>query len=649
MADLRKIVALIIITFCFISPNWIIAQNPVIFQAPDTTGYNGTTINIPIRFSIGTNLIGAFGFRLDFDPTIVQYDTFANGPIIPPGTGWITVVNTVGDTAIFCGGASFGGGPISSSGNLVFLSFKINPAAPLNSVTELAFSELSAGDYVTGLDLPVDSINGSITVISSNHDPVAINDTTITDEEIPVIIDVLANDYDIDGDDLIISSVNTSGISGTVIIEPGDTLLSYHPDLNFFGSESFSYTISDGHGGEATANVYVTVNPVNDPPVAVNDLVSTPEDSSIIIHVLQNDYDVDGDPLTINSLIVTNTLGTATINPGDTTVFYQPLPNFYGNDSFLYVITDGSGLMDTAAVHIQVTSQNDPPVAVDDTSTTPEDTSVVIHILKNDHDPDGDPLTIHSVDPTGLQGTVVINPGDSTVTYTPMTNFFGTEIFSYIVSDGQGGLTTATVTVHVLSRNDPPTISGLPGWIMFNSGSSTTLNIWNYVDDVETPDSLLLYQFPASHDSLHRSYNNSTGILTLWANPPFGGNVILYIIVEDDSNATATDSVLVIVNPGSALDFLSNLGLPRTFTLEQNYPNPFNPRTRIRFGLPRASRVSVEVYNSLGQKIATLLDLSLSAGYYDIDFDGQNLPSGQYFYRIQAGDFTAVKRMLLLK
>ena len=93
----------------------------------------------------------------------------------------------------------------------------------------------------------------------------------------------------------------------------------------------------------------------------------------------------------------------------------------------------------------------------------------------------------------------------------------------------------------------------------------------------------------------------------------------------------------------------SNSNLPDKFKLFQNYPNPFNPLTQIVFNIPQAGKVKLQVFNTLGQKIMTLLDKPLSIGQYQVTFDGQNLPSGIYYYRIDANDFQQVKKMILLK
>ena len=88
---------------------------------------------------------------------------------------------------------------------------------------------------------------------------------------------------------------------------------------------------------------------------------------------------------------------------------------------------------------------------------------------------------------------------------------------------------------------------------------------------------------------------------------------------------------------------------PYRYTLMQNYPNPYNPLTNISFSLPKISKVKIEVFNVLGQKVATLLNERKAAGYYTVQFDASNLSSGLYFYKIQTDAFSNVRKMLLIK
>jgi hypothetical protein len=117
---------------------------------------------------------------------------------------------------------------------------------------------------------------------------------------------------------------------------------------------------------------------------------------------------------------------------------------------------------------------------------------------------------------------------------------------------------------------------------------------------------------------------------------------VIHPLVNDVSDNTFT-----IVGTSSVQEIKS--GVPKVFALQQNYPNPFNPTTKIRFDLPEQEQVVIEVFNQIGEKISTILNSNLIAGYYEIEFNASNLPSGLYFYRILSGDFTQTKKMIFMK
>ena len=101
----------------------------------------------------------------------------------------------------------------------------------------------------------------------------------------------------------------------------------------------------------------------------------------------------------------------------------------------------------------------------------------------------------------------------------------------------------------------------------------------------------------------------------------------------------------------SALSFLPEdlVETPKNFRLLQNYPNPFNPSTKIKFTLPKAETVNLDIYNSLGQIVANLVEDNLQTGSHEVEFNASHLPSGVYFYRLQAGGYVDVKKMIVLK
>lgn len=130
---------------------------------------------------------------------------------------------------------------------------------------------------------------------------------------------------------------------------------------------------------------------------------------------------------------------------------------------------------------------------------------------------------------------------------------------------------------------------------------------------------------------------------------PQGGNGIYSIYFVDAQNGWLTASNGKICHYTETIGFEENYNTPTEFFLTQNYPNPFNPYTTIGFSLFKSSFVTLEVYNSLGQKIATLLKKNMDSGNFNVKFNASNLSSGIYYYKIQAGEFQAVKKMLLLQ
>ncbi|RLA43541.1 MAG: hypothetical protein DRR06_11860 [Gammaproteobacteria bacterium] len=178
------------------------------------------------------------------------------------------------------------------------------------------------------------SISAAATTLA-NLPPVASNDFGSTDEDVPIVISVLGNDSDPEGDNLNIISVS-SGANGTTTTN-GNTI-TYTPATNYSGNDSFSYTVGDGFGGTASANVTVTVSETNDAPSAVNDSASVGTNSTITIDVLANDTDREGDQLTLVSVSSGNK-GTASVS-GDLVSYSSGKKR--GTDTLTYTVSDGN-------------------------------------------------------------------------------------------------------------------------------------------------------------------------------------------------------------------------------------------------------------------------------------------------------------------
>ncbi len=286
------------------------------------------------------------------------------------------------------------------------------------------------------------TVSVTIQPLVVNAPPVAQNDAyTVDKDSAGNSLNVLANDSDPDGDTLAITAVGAAA-HGTATI--AGNRINYVPAAGYTGADSFTYTISDGKGGTASATVAITVatTAVNRPPVAQNDAYTVAQDSSgNSLNVLANDSDPDGDALTITSVSAASH-GTASISGNR--ILYTPAAGYSGSDGFTYSIADGRGGTASATVTINVASANRPPVARNDNYLISEHITN-LDVLVNDSDPDGDALTIISVTQP-LSGFVEILPGGRLLRYT-RPFYFGTTVFTYTISDGRGGTSTATVTL----------------------------------------------------------------------------------------------------------------------------------------------------------------------------------------------------------
>jgi hypothetical protein len=279
----------------------------------------------------------------------------------------------------------------------------------------------------------------SVTITCVDDPPAAVGDSaTVAEDSGAGAIDVLANDTDVDGGPMEVVS-KTEGHRGTVAIAGGGSGLTYEPDPDYCGSDSFTYKLNGG----SQATVSVTVSCVDDPPVAVDDTASLAEDSSATaVDVLADDTDIDGGPKEV-ATASNGAHGAVAIAAGGTGVTYEPDPDYCGSDSFSYGLAPGGS---TATVSVTVSCVDDPPAAVGDSATVVEDSGAnAIDVLANDTDIDGGIREIASnTDPS--HGAVAIAASGFGLTYRPDPDYCGSDSFEYELAPG-GSTATVSVTV----------------------------------------------------------------------------------------------------------------------------------------------------------------------------------------------------------
>ena len=244
---------------------------------------------------------------------------------------------------------------MSSSNGSAVVDNASTPADPSDDTVDFTpstgFRGVGGFTYLIN-DGTEDSENATVTVTVNrlNHAPVAVDDTTTADEDTLLTIDLLDNDTDQDGDPISIVSITYNGTGS--VVDNNDGTVKYTPSTDFNGQDSFSYTINDSEGSSDSATVTVNVNPIPDAPVAVDDGVTTDEDTAVTISVLTNDFDPDGTSCSLSD--ATNGTHGATEQNPDGTITYTPDVGFRGSDSFEYTIIDESSSTDTGHVDVRV-------------------------------------------------------------------------------------------------------------------------------------------------------------------------------------------------------------------------------------------------------------------------------------------------------
>ncbi|HCG7188829.1 TPA: tandem-95 repeat protein [Vibrio parahaemolyticus] len=418
--------------------------------------------------------------------------------------------------------------------------------------TEVSFTF----DIIDDEDLVV-SGSANLDILPINDAPNAENDVITTEEDTAVTIDVLVNDSDVEGDALSIQSASVPSEQGSVDIVDGK--LVFTPAENFNGEATITYIVTDGDLTDE-AKVTVTVTPVNDSPVAVDDTTSIQEDTAVTIDVLTNDTDVDGDKLSIESASVPMEQGTVEVVDGK--LVFTPVENFNGDAEITYIVTDGQ-LTDEAKVTVTVNPVNDAPtIKVDAVESITEDAvntdTVVASLTVRDTDTPEDQLTVSLEN--NSNGYFVLVGDEVKLTQAGVDAVNNDELnlkdltISASVSDGVNPTASDSDSLIVNRVNDAPTIKvDAVESITEDAVSTDTVVATLTVRDTDTPEDQLTVSLE----------NNSNGYFVLVGNEVkltqagVGAvnndelnlkDLTISASVSDGVNPTANDSDSLIVN-----------------------------------------------------------------------------------------------------
>jgi Ca2+-binding RTX toxin-like protein len=328
--------------------------------------------------------------------------------------------------------------------------------------------------------------------------------------------------------------------------------LTYAPDVNVNGVDSFTYVITDDKQGTATGTVNITIAAVNDPPLAVDDVRAGLEDTELVISfadVLANDRDVDGDALSIVS--VSNALhGSVRMENGQ--IIFTPAANYSGTAGFDYVVTDNTDGTDVGHVTIDVVSTNQRPVAVTDVFAAVEDVPFTISIaalLGNDFDPDSDPFSFVSIAASVTGARSILKPG-GLIQFQPDENVNGPITFTYTITDGRL-LGTGNVTVNFASVNDAPLVYA-DGPFQTDEDAPLIVNLADLqANDVDVEGDAFWVTSVFDGDNGTVVMNGATAVFTPRAN--YFGNAGFTYRVVDAGGAETTGYVNIYVAPKSDL------------------------------------------------------------------------------------------------
>ena len=381
--------------------------------------------------------------------------------------------------------------------------------------------------YRACVDVDHEQVCNSLSI--QNAAPQAVADAYAGTEDILLSVSapgVLANDSDAN-QTAITAILITDAALGDLTLN-ADGSFTYLPDYNWGGEDSFTYKASDGSLQSAETTVTLTIAQINDAPVAQNQTVSLAEDTSLPITLVATDD--EGTPLTYS----VGDPGHGILTGTAPELTYTPNLNFNGSDSFTFIASDGVNNSNQATVNITVTPVNDAPLASDQSLATPEDTSLAITLVALDVDGDALTWTVGTPQHGSLSGSA------PNLTYTPATNWYGVDSFTFYVRDGSLTSNTATVQVNVSAVNDAPVASGQSVSLAEDGSKAITLA----AVDIESDPLTWLVGNPQ-----HGSLSGTAPNLTYTPNPDYNGSDSFTFKVNDGAADSNLAMVTITVSP----------------------------------------------------------------------------------------------------
>jgi VCBS repeat-containing protein len=395
----------------------------------------------------------------------------------------------------------------------------------------------------------------SVTVTAGNTAPVALDDSATTPSGTPVVIYVLANDSDPDGDTLDRTkiAITTPPAHGGVTVNTATGGITYTPVAGYSGPDSFAYTVKDINGATSNAaTVTVTVNAVNQAPTAANGALATNEDAAASGSLAATDP--EGKALAF-SIVTNGAKGTATITNAATGAYtYTPNANASGTDSFSFRASDGSLNSNTATVAVTISAVNDAPLPTAPAIAINKGTAGTSQVAAND--PDAGNTHSYSIITAPLHGTASVS-ATGLVSYKPAANYTGTDSLAVRVTDQSGVFAQVTIAVTVAAVNHAPKAMNDRASTLRNTPVTVkVLANDRDIDGTLNPATVTLATLPASGTA---TVNTTTGAITYAPAAGFSGTMSFTYRVKDNGGATSNAATVTInVTAGNQAPVASN-------------------------------------------------------------------------------------------
>ncbi|HET7862982.1 MAG TPA: tandem-95 repeat protein, partial [Burkholderiaceae bacterium] len=356
-----------------------------------------------------------------------------------------------------------------------------------------------------------------------------------------------AGALDIDAD-VLTSTLVAGPAHGTLTVNP-DGSFTYRAAADYFGTDSFTYRVTDGQAESNLATVTLEVTPVNDAPTLADTSASLAEDGSLVFNPLQGAADVDGDALTTR-IVTGPSHGTLLLN-ADGSYTYAAGADYFGSDSFSYVVSDGQAESRVATVSLVVTPVNDAPVARDGSATLAEDGSLHIDLRTLGFDVDSSTLNTLIVSaPT--HGTLT-RQADGSYVYAPAPNYHGPDALRFRLYDGELASNEATLAIQVTPVNDAPTLGSSAATVA--EDGTQVLNPLATASDVDGDELTAAVVSGPAHGTLTV---NANGTFTYKPTANFNGTDSFTYRVTDGQADSNVATVTLTVTPVNDAPVLGN-------------------------------------------------------------------------------------------